>query len=143
MLVVLAGVTGIASAVRDALDAQGLTRPAVILHSGDEEVVSGDAGATVSKAQRFSQMQNMAMTPAVEIHVFAEATATGAVTAVYRQRIIAAVLNDATLRGYVGSNGNIRYRAFSLDRPAPDARERRAALEIEFTYPFRLSDMEA
>lgn len=143
LLAVLGSVTGIAAVVRDALDATGLSRPAAIMQSGDEEAIAGDAGATVARASRFSAMQFMTMTPIVDVYVFADATVTGSVVAAYRTRIIDAVLNDATLRGYVGSNGNIRYRAFALERPSPEARERRASLAIEFTYPFRLADMAA
>lgn len=141
LLVVLDGVTGIASAVRDALDATDLARPAAIMQSGPEERMSSDAGPTRAPA-RFSAVQLMSMTPNIDIYVFAGAAAFGSVVAIYRNRIIWAVLNDATLRGYVGRNGDIVYSGFDPDPPAPEARERRGRIAIEFIYPFRLADLE-
>lgn len=142
LAVVCAAVEGVAAVERNRLDASGLARPAVIIHDGDENVLDrGGSEASPSKGNRFSAVQTMLLAPDLEIHFWAEAVQGGPVVALYRNRIVWAVLNDTTLRELVGANGNIAYRSFAMNRPPPEGRERRADLVLQFAYTFRLSDL--
>lgn len=136
LVVVCAGVTGIASAERNRLDASGLLRPAVIVLDGAESKIETEYRV------RYSRRQMMGLSPAIRIFTRADSGAeAGGIFNVYRGRLVKAILTDATLRSYVGTSGDIQYEDFSVSEPEPEPREYRAELTILFIYPFHLSDL--
>lgn len=136
------GIEGVSAVERNRLDVSGLSRPAIIIHDGGESELARSSGNTAApRALKFSAQQWNTMAPELHIHLHAAAAASGELYGLYRNRVLLAVLNDTTLRGLVGSNGNIVFSSFSVNPPAPEGRERRAELNFDFTYLFRLSDL--
>jgi hypothetical protein len=137
--VVCAGVTGIGAVARNRLDVPGLTRPAVLIMDGVEETsLDRPAGGI----KRFSQIQFMELTPEIRILLRADdGTDAGAVTSLFRRRVISSILNDAALQAIMGANGIIRYGGCSVPEPDPQTKEPRLDLTFVFTYPLRLSDL--
>lgn len=142
LAVVCAAVEGVAAVERNRLDASGMARPSVIIHDGGETAVDQAGGETAApRAMKFSALQWMTLSPEIELHLWLEDPDSGPKLSLYRNRIVFAVLNDTTLRSLVGSNGNIGFKSFGVNRPRPEERERRADLGIDFTYLLRLSDL--
>lgn len=136
LLVVCAGVTGIAGAIRNQLDLAYNARPGVAVLDGSEQLLDAANGA------RFSEVQRMELSPQITLLVRADnGSEAGALMTLYRGRIVSAVLSDATLRGYVGRTGGIRYEGCSVPEPTPETKEPRMDISIVFTYPFRVSDL--
>jgi hypothetical protein len=136
LAVVCAAVTGVAAVVRNKRDVPGLARPAVIILDGAETRREME-----EKRVRWSQVQIMDMSPTIRIIIRGDdGPESGALLSLFRGRLAYAVLNDATLRSLVGTNGDIQFEDFSIDEPDPETREYRATMTMVFTYPFRLSN---
>jgi len=136
LVAVCAAVPGVQAAVRNRLDAAALRRPAIIVHDGAEQLLDAPQG------ERRSRLQRMELSPGVTVVVRGDdGGEAGALMTLYRSRVLAAVLGDATLIGLVGSNGGIRYESATVAPPDAEAREYRITLELVFTYPFYLSDL--
>jgi hypothetical protein len=65
----------------------------------------------------------------------------GTLLTLYRNRVLAAILNDAELQTSVTSNGGIRYTGCVVPPPDAEGREFRIDLNLTFTYTFNLSDL--
>lgn len=136
LVAVCAGVTGIESAVRNQTEIPLIGRPGIIVHDGAEAFLDSPASA------RFSQVQRMQLSPAVELRLRADTGAeAGTLVSLFRGRIINAVCGDATLQGYVGRAGDIRFESFSQPEPTPESKEPRAQFEFVFTYTLRRTDL--
>lgn len=133
---VCAGVESIAASVRNALDVQGIARPAAIILDGAESWKE-----TEFRPLRAFSKQMMELRPEIRLRLRADTgAAAGALASVLRGRIVAAIYADAELKSYVGTNGRIQFDEFSVDEPDPETREYRASLGMTFIYPFHLSD---
>jgi hypothetical protein len=136
LAVVCAAVTDVAAVARNKRDVPGLARPAVIILDGAEARREME-----EKRVRWSQVQFMDMSPTIRIIIRGDDGAeAGALLSLFRGRLAKAILSDATLRGLVGTNGDIQYDDFGLEEIDPEGREFRATFTITFSYPFRLSD---
>lgn len=130
---VCGAVTGVASTTRNRLDVSRLQRPAVVILDGAEQLL--DAPATV----RHSEVQRMELAPIVSIHI--RGTDAGGLLSLYRSRLLAAILTDATLDEYVSPNGGVRYEGSTVAAPAAEGSEYRIDMAVVFTYPFRVADL--
>jgi hypothetical protein len=140
LVAVCAAVQGVANAVRNRLDVGTLERPTIVILDGTESFVDAPAGPL----ERHSQLQRMELLPALSIHVRGSDLVDGGnLLSLYRARILAAVLNDAALIGYVGTNGRIRYAGAAVAVPAAEGKEYRIDLSLVFTYVFSLADLSA
>jgi hypothetical protein len=93
-------------------------------------------------AARFSQVQLMDLTPGIMLLVRSDTAAeAGSLMSLFRGRLVAAILADATLRSLVTTNGAIRYDGCNEVDPTPESKEPRLELQIVFTYPLRLADL--
>lgn len=136
LLVVCTGVTGVVGTVRNQLDLPLIKRPGVAILDGSEQLLDRSAGA------RFSEVQRMELSPVITLLLRADTgSEAGSLMTLYRGRIVSAVLADTTLRGYVGTNGGIRYEGCSVPEPTPETKEPRMDISVVFTYPFRISDL--
>jgi hypothetical protein len=139
LLAVVTGANGIASAVRNSLDVTKLARPAIVILDGHEQLVDTPMPA---RGQVTSGVQRMELAPQIAVHIRANnAVDAGALLSLYRTRIVAAVLSDATLAGYLGTNGRVRYEGATVAPPAPEGNEHRIDLMLVFTYVLRLEDL--
>lgn len=140
LVTVCAGVTGIVSAERNRTDVPLNARPAVTISGGAEQLRSQ------SPATRFGEKQLMELTPQITLLVRSDSGAEGgSLMSLFRNRLVAAILSDATLRAIVGTSGGcgIRYEGCNETEPTPESKEPRLDLQISFTYMLRLSDIAA
>ena len=136
--VVCTGITGIAAVGQNQLDVPGLARPAILINDGSEEVLLDRPNS----ASRFGQVQIMDLTPDIRLLMRADmGTDARKITSMFRGRVIAAILGDATLRGIVGANGAMKYGGCSSPDPSPETKEPRLDFTFVFTYPLKLSDL--
>lgn len=139
LVTVCAGVTGIVSAGRNLTDVLLMSRPAVTINGGAEQMVSSPRPAA-----RFSQVQLMELTPGIMLLVRSDTgTEAGSLMSLFRGRLVNAILSDATLRTLVTTNGGIRYEGCNEVDPTPESKEPRLEINIVFTYPLKLSDLSA
>lgn len=133
---VCAGVTGIATAVRNQSDVLVSSRPAVIINDGAEDFLDAPGGEKLSRAQRVE------LSPQILILVHADTGAeAGTLLTLFRNRVVYAVLTDATLRDYVGTVGGMRFEGTAVEPPSPESKEPRMDINIVFTYVFKLTDL--
>jgi hypothetical protein len=134
LVAVIAGVTGIMTAVRNQSDIPVSSRPGVIVNDGAEEFLDAPRGEQLSRVQRVE------LSPQILILVRADSGAeAGTLLTLFRNRIVNAVLSDTTLRGYVGTVGGMRFEGCAVEPPAPESKEPRMDVNIVFTYTFKLS----
>lgn len=142
---VCAGVSGIAAATRNRPDAPAngtiRPRPAVVIAGGAEQMTLAPAAG---RRGYISQVQLMELSPQITILARADTgSEAGALLSLYRSRVVSAVLSDATLIGYVGTNGGIRYEGCAEPDPLPESQEPRIDVTLVFTYPLNISDLAA
>jgi hypothetical protein len=140
LVTVCGAVSGINAVDRNRLDVGGMLRPAVIILDGAETVglppISDSRGATVSHEQR------MELRPAIIIAVRGDGGGeAGSLLTLYRNRVLSAILTDATLLGSVSRNGGIRYEGCIVPEPDPETKEYRIDLQVVFVYRFTLADL--
>lgn len=142
LVTVCAAVPGITAVARNRLD-QNLARPAIIILDGVEQLLDAPPLPLRSQAQ---QIQRMELTPAIIPLIRGNRDGGGAdagsILSLYRSRIVAAVLRDATLADLVGTTGRIRYEGMAVAPPDAEGREYRGEITMVFTYIFRLTDAE-
>lgn len=133
---VCAGVTGVATAMRNVSDIPVTSRPGVIINDGAEEFLDAPRGEQLSRVQRVE------MSPQILILVRADTGAeAGTLLSLFRNRVVHAVLSDTTLRGYVGKVGGIRFEGSAVEPPSPESKEPRMDINIVFTSTLKLSDL--
>jgi hypothetical protein len=140
LVAVCGAVEGVANAVRNRLDVGTLERPTVVILDGSEHFA--DAPST----SFYAEIQRMQLAPAISIHVRGSDLADGgSLLSIYRSRVLAAILSDATLNSYVTNQGDgrIRYAGSAVAVPAAEGKEYRIDLSLVFTYVLRLSDIAA
>jgi hypothetical protein len=138
LVAVCGAVSGINAVGRNRLDVSAMLRPAVIILDGSESFRDAPEGTRIDVIQR------MELSPVIILAVRGDDGAeAGTLMALYRSRIVAAVLNDATLAGIVSTNGGIRYEGCTVTIPDAEAKEHRLEISMVFTYVFRLSDLAA
>lgn len=137
LVTVCAGVTGVTTAGRNLTDVPLMARPAVLVNGGAEQMISSPRPSA-----RFSQVQLMELTPGITLLVRSDTgTEAGALMSLFRGRLVAAILADATLQSIVTTNGAIRYDGCNEVEPTPESKEPRLELQVAFTYPLRLADL--
>lgn len=136
LVTVCAGVTGVMTAVRNQSDIIVTQRPGVIVNDGAEDFLDAPRGEQLSRVQRVE------LSPQILILVRADNGAeAGTLLTLFRNRVVHAVLSDATLRSYVGTVGGMRFEGCAVEPPAPESKEPRMDLNIVFTYTFKLGDL--
>ncbi len=134
LTIVCAGLEGVVSAKRNVLDVPLLGRPALVVQDGSEERLDAPASANRSSALRLE------MTPQIWLLVRGSPDDAGPLMSLFRGRLIAAVLNDATLLDLTGTSGGIRYEGVTVNEPTPETKEPRMDVNFTFTYTLLLSD---
>jgi hypothetical protein len=140
LVTVCGAVAGINAVDRNRLDVTGMLRPAVIILDGAETVglppISDGRGATIS------HVQLMELRPAIIVAVRGDGGGeAGSLLTLYRNRVLAAILTDATLIASVSRNGGIRYEGCVVPEPDAEAKEYRIDLQVVFVYRFTLADL--
>lgn len=132
--IVCAGVTGITTVASNQSDIPVTARPGIIINDGAVQFLDAPPG------ERLSRVQRVELSPEITILVRADTgTEARALLTLFRNRVVYAVLSDATLRGYVGTVGGIRFEGYVVEPPTPESKEPRTKLDIVFTYVFKLS----
>lgn len=141
LVTICGGVEGVNAVGRNTLDVSELLRPAVIVLDGMEQVAT--APLTDYRAPTVSKRQLMQLVPQIIIALRGNSGGEGgALLTLYRNRVLAAILNDATLQASVTTNGGIRYTGCVVPPPDAEGREFRIDLNLTFTYPFNLSELQ-
>jgi hypothetical protein len=134
---IAAGVAGIRSVKRNALDVPFLERPAVIVQDGSEERLDGPASDNRTGVTRLE------MTPQLWLFVRGTIDESGPLMSLFRGRLLYAIVNDPTLQSLTGSWGGIRYEGCTVSEPTPETKEPRMDLNFTLTYTLSRSDLEA
>jgi hypothetical protein len=141
LVIVCEGVAGINAVGRNTLDVSEMLRPAVIVLDGSETIAT--APLTDYRAPTVSKRQLMQLVPQIIIALRGNSGGEGgALLTLYRNRVLAAILNDAALQASVTSNGGIRYTGCIVPPPDAEGREFRIDLNLTFTYAFNLSELQ-
>lgn len=136
LVTVCAGVTGVVTAVRNQADIRVDLRPGVIVNDGAEEFIDKP------RSSQFSAVQLMELMPQILILVRSDTgIEAGTLLTLFRNRIVRAVMADATLQGYVGTVGDMRYDGCSVEPPTPESKEPRMQIDIVFPYMFVLDEL--
>jgi len=140
LVTVCGGVEGINAVDRNRLDVSDMLRPAVIILDGTERLVLAQPTSTGSPT--ISQRQRMELQPQTIIALRGDSgSEAGSLLTLFRNRLLTAILNDATLRDNVTVNGGIRYEGCVVPPPDAEAREYRIDLNLVFTYIFNLDEL--
>jgi hypothetical protein len=141
LVAVCGEVEGINAVGRNTLDVSEMLRPAVIVLDGSEQIVT--AALTDYRAPTVTKRQIMQLVPQIIIALRGNTGAEGGtLLTLYRNRVLAAILNDAALQASVTSNGGIRYTGCVVPPPDAEGREFRIDLNLTFTYTFDLSGLQ-
>ena len=130
LLVVVAGVPNIKTALRNNVDIQEELLPAVSVFDGDEET----GGAEDRSARPAGRPYVARMMP--EIVVSEKHDGAGSELSAFRREIISRVLGDATLIAHVGGNGAIRYIGCQTDFGW--IRSQLNAMNVQFMFQYSL-----
>jgi hypothetical protein len=129
-------VSGINAVGRNRLDVGDMLRPAVVVLDGSESFRDAPDGTRIDVIQR------MDLSPEIMIFVRGgNGTEAGSLMALYRTRIVAAILSDSELAGIVTTNGGIRYQGCAVAMPDAEAQEHRIDISMTFSYVFKLSEL--
>jgi hypothetical protein len=140
LVTICGGVEGINAVTRNRLDVATLLRPAVIVLDGIERLVLAQPVSTGSPT--VSQRQRMELQPQIIIVLRGDSGGeAGSLLTLFRNRVLAAILNDATLQNTVAANGGLRYDGCTVPPPDAEAREYRIDLNLVFTYVFSLDEL--
>jgi hypothetical protein len=140
LVTVCGAVAGINAVDRNRLDVSDMLRPAVIVLDGTETLLS--AQPTSSFQATVSEKQRMELHPQIIVAVRGNGGGeAGSLLTLYRNRVVAAILNDTALRSSVTPNGGMRYEGCVVPAPDAEAREYRIDLNLVFTYIFSLADL--
>jgi hypothetical protein len=129
LLVVVASVPNIKTALRNNVDIQEELLPAVSVFDGDEET----NGAEDRSARPAGRPYVARMMPEI---VVSERHGTGSELGTFRREIISRVLGDATLIAQVGGNGAIRYIGCQTDFGW--IRSQLNAMNVQFVFQYSL-----
>lgn len=129
------GTLGLTQAGRNQDDLSGRSRPAVILHDGDENLRENN---NTPKNMRGSGpgilVDFMDMRPRLELLINEKTIDVGTKLNEYRDKILPAIVMDTTLANLVGQNGEIRYLGLSTETSAGEKREGRITLNFSLLY---------
>jgi hypothetical protein len=134
LLVVVASVPNIKTALRNNVDIQEELLPAVSVFDGDEE----SGGAEDRSARPPGRPYVARMIPEI---VVSERHGTGSELGTFRREIIRRVLNDATLIAYVGGNGAIRYMGCQTDFGWIRSQLNAMNVQFVFQYPLKIEEL--
>ena len=140
LFTICGAVAGINAADRNRLDVSQMLRPAVIVLDGTERTVTPPL--TNARGASVSDKQRMELLPQIIIALRGDSGGeAGTLLTLYRNKVLAAILTDATLLASVTPNGGIRYEGCVVPAPDAEAREYRIDLNLVFTYIFSLGDL--
>lgn len=142
--VIIGGIPGVAAAARNRIEISGTSRPAMVLHDGEEEAFEVESPAI---PPRGSQLDFFHLQPRIQILAGAPTESVGPLLSGLRLLLIPAILNDATLLTLVGGpagirgQGQMRYLAATVETVSGQTNEATMELTFRFDYVFRLSDL--
>lgn len=135
LLAIIGAVEGVKAVARNAQDVKDLARPGIVMHDGHEEL-----NESVGRPDLRGRLQMQIMSPQICVYFSTATNDVGPVANSYRMRVLAAIFNDAQLKGFLFDE-EIRYQGCTLVPPeVTESRETRLEIEVAFTYPFRVSD---
>ena len=107
LVTICGAVAGINAADRNRLDVSQMLRPAVIVLDGTERTVTPPL--TNARGASVSDKQRMELLPQIIIALRGDSGGeAGTLLTLYRNKVLAAILTDATLLASVTPNGGIR-----------------------------------
>src|SRR4029077_5273793 len=125
---VCGAVSGINAIGRNRLDVGEMLRPGGVVFDGAETLRDAPEGTRIDVIQR------MDLSPEIMIFVRGgNGAEAGSLMALYRTRIVAAILSDSELAGMVTTNGGIRYQGCAVAMPDAEAKEHRIDISMTFS----------
>jgi hypothetical protein len=142
LIFVCAAIDGIREVRRNRLDVHKLDRPSIAILDGSEQLLDAPMDG---RGNSRTDLQRMELSPLIMVHIRSSGSDAGGEAGVllskFRSDLLAAILYDAPLLGYVGSNGHIRYEGAMVAPPEAEGFEHRIDLMISFAYQFRPADL--
>lgn len=134
LVVVAAGVTGVAAAGRNVPDVSGHRRPAITMQDGEQQRIQSEG------RYKRAEVEFIELTPQFTILATAEPSDIGTLLNIYHERLLYAVATDATISALVDK---IEYGACSVDPGTAETKEGRMELTLVFSYTLKLADLAA
>jgi hypothetical protein len=132
-------IPGLVKVARNADEASGQARPALILHDGVTERIDNGEGGSVN-----SQAQMMRLSPSIALLMGKPTEEIGPALSEFLRLILLAVLNDAELKSILNAgdrNQVMRFESLAVTTEAGETREGRMEMVFTFDYPFILSEL--
>ena len=130
---------GVTTSLRNVMALSEDRRPAIIVLDADEAADEVSYGGS----RPFDAPSVVVMTPEVFVLVSSSAATVGSDLNLIRGRLIKAVLQDATLKGLLGSNGDVRYAGCGTALATGRSMEGEMAVSFAFRYVMKPADLEA
>lgn len=136
LLAIAEGIDGIVTARRNGKQISEEVRPAILILDADETADVADPSNRPASAPR-----RVVMTPEVYLLLGDRPEAVGSEINALRAKWLKAVLTDGTLKGLVGSNGDIRYEACSTALAYGRTMQAEMGVSISFTYVLKPGEL--
>jgi hypothetical protein len=133
-----AAVPGIRTSVRNVIGISENRRPALVVLDADEAVEEAD----LSGSRPFDAPMLVVMSPEIFLMVSAAPEDIGTQLNIMRARVMRAVLQDAELRGIVGTNGAVRYAGCGTALAAGRSMEGEMAMTFAIRYALKPAELE-
>lgn len=137
LLKICEGIDGVAAAYRNKDEISEDKRPAIQIFDAAETTNLGDA--YVPKPARGPNL--VMMTPELVVLLGAEPKNVGSDINALRMKVLKAVMDDATLKSLVGSNGMVRYDGCETGLMHGRSMEGDMSLSFSFVYPLLPQDL--
>jgi hypothetical protein len=132
LLIIAAGVDGVAKSYRNKDDVPETSRPAIVILDGDEGSDDSDPGRRPANAPR-----RIGMTPEIYILLGGTPATVGTDINLIRAKFVKAVMTDATLIGLTLDGVGIRYEGCATGLARGRSMEGEMGLSFTFTYLMR------
>lgn len=135
LLTICNSIPGVAAAARNRTDAIGLSRPAIIINDGVEEIHSQPDAASETL------VAVMEMKPEVQIFIGGAPDRVGTLANLYLARLRYRVLTSSAIKSLVSKNGKIFIEGAALIPLSTESKEARMDSGFLFRYFFRAEDL--
>ena len=138
LLVILQGIPGVTLGARNRGSVSGKAQPALVMHDAVEEATEISYSR---EGVHYAYKALMRLSPQIYILLGNPSDVIGSDVSAMRQLLVPAIWTDPTLRGYCGSNGDVRYIGCGLTTETGETREARLDVKFEFIYVLSASEL--
>lgn len=135
LLAIANTIQGVVAAGRNITDFKSLSRPAIFINDGAEDIVSQPEGVSESS------ILEMEMTPEFQIRIGGNPAQIGTMANRILARFRYRVVTSSVIRDIIGTNGKIFIQGASLVGPTPESQEVRLDSGFLIRYYWRAQDV--